>query len=103
MANVGVPFRISWDASVGPDVAGYHVYYGPTSGVYTGSGSPLDVGNVTTYLLTVNVAGETFIAVKTYNSTATESDTYSNEIEMDVYRPVAARQASLGIFRTSYR
>jgi hypothetical protein len=103
MAFVDVPFSITWDASVGPDVVGYHVYYGPASGSYTGSGSPIDVGNVTTYLLTSSVAGQDFIAVKTYNSAAVESTSYSNEIEMDVYTPVAARQASRGIYRVAHR
>ena len=102
MAFVGVPFRISWDANTEPDLAGYKVYFGPRSGVYTGAGSPIDVGNVTTYLLTVNTAGQTFIVVTAYNATAQES-TASNEIEMDVYVPLARGQASRGVFRMPYR
>jgi hypothetical protein len=103
VAFVGLPFSITWAASTSTDVSGYHVYYGPTSGSYTGSGSPIDVGNVTTYLLTSNVAGQDFIALKTYDSFAVESTNYSNEIEMDVYTQIAARQASRGIYRVAYR
>lgn len=102
MAFVNVPFRVSWNANTEPDLAGYKVYFGPRSGVYTGSGSPTDVGNVVTYLLTISVAGQCFIAVTAYNTTAQESG-FSNEIVMDVYTPLPASQGQRGIYRMAHR
>src|SRR5262245_32312270 len=37
---------LAWDAVSTPDVRGYRLYYGQTSGTYT---SPIDVGPLTTY------------------------------------------------------
>ena len=59
---------ICWDPSAGPDVAGYVVYWGTQSGVYTTS---LDVGNQTQQLITGLADGTTYyFVVRAYNSAA---------------------------------
>src|SRR5688572_17572125 len=55
----------AWSASSGPDVAGYIIEYGTEPNVYTQS---IDVGNVTTYPLTVNIGQTYYFVVKAYNS-----------------------------------
>ena len=70
--------KLAWDASTGPDVGGYKVYYGTATRSYV---APIDVGNITTYPLTGLTEGMTyFVAVKTYDKAIppNESD-YSNE------------------------
>ncbi len=69
--------QIAWDPNTESDLAGYKVYYGTSSRNY---GSPIDVGNVTTYAITNLVAGQVYyIAVTAYNTANYESD-YSNEV-----------------------
>lgn len=45
----GGSLNLSWNANSEPDLDGYKVYYGMSSGDY---GDPIDVGNVTAYQLT---------------------------------------------------
>lgn len=53
-------------------VAGYKVYYGTESGVYT---TAIDVGNVTTYTVTGLPLGNTyFFAITAYDASRVESD-----------------------------
>jgi hypothetical protein len=67
---------LGWDASSG-NVAGYRLYYGPTSGVYTNS---IDVGNTTSNKVSGLANGSTyFFAVTAYTIAGVESP-YSNEI-----------------------
>jgi hypothetical protein len=68
-------FLIEWDAS--PGATGYKVYFGNAPGVYNGPGSPIDVGNVLQYLLTVGF-GIWYVAVTAYNGEGESG--YSNEI-----------------------
>ena len=56
-------------------VAGYKVYYGTVSRVY---GSPINVGNVTTYTFDLSPAQRYFIAVTAYNQFGESG--YSNEL-----------------------
>ena len=72
--------RLAWDPNTESDLAGYKVYYGTGSRIY---GSPINVGNVTTYTLTNLTLGQTyFIAVTAYNASNNESG-YSNEVSGD--------------------
>jgi hypothetical protein len=58
------------------DLAGYKIYYGPSSGNYITS---LDVGNSTSYILNNLTTGTYYIAITSYNTAGIES-TFSNEV-----------------------
>jgi Bacterial Ig domain/Fibronectin type III domain len=77
---------LAWDANTETNLAGYKVYYGPASGLYTNT---VDVGNITTNRVTGLVEGVTYyFAVTAYNSSGQESD-YSAEIS---YRAALTNQ-----------
>src|SRR5262245_24484518 len=70
--------NIAWDPVSDPDLSGYRVYYGSASRTYAQS---VDVGNVTSTTISGLADCTTwFLAVKAYNSSGTESTTYSNEV-----------------------
>ena len=78
---------LAWNPVSDTDVAGYRVYYGTASAVYTQS---VDVGNLTQ----ATVSGLTnctnyFFAAKAYDTSGNESTSYSNEIQ-GWSRPVVA-------------
>ena len=76
---------LAWDQNSEPDVIGYKVHYGQTSGSYT---QTLDVGNATNATLSSLVEGQTYyFAVSAYDTSALES-ALSNEIQFTV--PVLA-------------
>jgi hypothetical protein len=83
-AVLAVEIKLAWDPPTTngdgtplTDLAGYKVYYGTTSGTY---GSPINVGNVTTYTLAGLTPGQSyFIVVTAYDSSDNESG-YSNEV-----------------------
>jgi len=63
-------------------VAGYNVYVGTASGVY---GPPINVGNVTSYVVNNLVRGNTYYYVVTgYNTSGIESPP-SNEVSKSIY------------------
>ncbi len=81
--NTTGPLTISWDAPTQntdgspASIAGYKIYYGISSGLYTGA---LDVGNVTSYTVDLSIApGTYYIAVTAYDASGNESD-FSNEV-----------------------
>lgn len=64
--------RLAWNPSIGPNVAGYHLYYGQVSG---GPTNVIDVGNVSTNTVSGLQETTTYsFFVKAYNSAGTESD-----------------------------
>jgi hypothetical protein len=68
---------LAWDANVEPDLAGYKIHYGESSGNYT---TIVDVKNVTEVKLDGFTNGKTYYFVATaYDENKNES-TYSNEI-----------------------
>lgn len=73
---------LAWDPNPEPDLAGYKLHYGGTSGDYN---RVVNVGNVTTYTLEVPNGGY-FMAVTAYNAAGLES-LPSNEIYVDVAAP----------------
>ncbi|MGA7213039.1 MAG: fibronectin type III domain-containing protein, partial [Terrimicrobiaceae bacterium] len=75
---------LTWNASSGPDVAGYNLRYGTTSG---NPGQPIDVGNTTTRTVS-NLSDATtyFFTVTAYNSSRVESQP-SNEISYTTPAP----------------
>lgn len=100
----GAQIKLAWDPNTEPDLVGYGVYYGTASRTY---GTPIDVGNVTTYTLTGLTSGQTyFIAVSAYN-TLSESN-YSDEVSGTVNDPETVSSPGLlsgqtsGITGTSY-
>ena len=75
--DFGGTIKLAWDSNTAPDVAGYKIYYGTASGTYDHA---IDVGNVTTYMLTGLMQGQTYFIVTTaYNTSGNESG-YSNEV-----------------------
>jgi hypothetical protein len=74
--------KIAWDANTELDLAGYKVYYVTASGYYGGFGTPIDVGNVTTYTITGLTQGQTFyIAVTAYDNAIPANESgYSYEV-----------------------
>ena len=73
---------LSWAPSTSTNLAGYKVYIGTASGVYSSS---LTVGNTTTYTVSNLGVGHTYyFAVAAYNTSGSES-TFSNEVSKSIY------------------
>jgi hypothetical protein len=76
--------ELGWDPNSDPDLAGYRLYSGTTSGVYT---QQIEVGNATTTLVSNLIDGTTyFFAITAYNTSSVESP-QSNEISYTVPSP----------------
>jgi hypothetical protein len=85
-ANGGNSANLTWNAIADPDLAGYRVYYGTTSGTYLQPrGQGVDVpatvaANVTNFTVMGLASGTTyFFAITAYGNTQFESD-FSNEV-----------------------
>ena len=61
---------VTWSPNSEADLAGYKVYVGTTSGVYT---RVLDAGNATSYAMTLPKGVTYFFAVTAYDSAGNES------------------------------
>jgi len=73
---------LSWAPNTDSDLAGYKVYMGTTSGLY---GTPVDVGNVTTYTAGNLTAGTTYyFSVTAYDQSRNES-IHSGEVSKSIY------------------
>ena len=88
-ASVGVTVSnsgqvtLAWNASTGPDLSGYKVHIGTSSGMYTVS--VVDVGNLTTCTLTDLQSGTVYyFAVTAYDSSGDESG-FSNEVSTTIH------------------
>jgi len=68
---------LAWDPNTEPDLAGYKIYYGASSGTYTAN---VDVGNVTTYTVTGLTPGVTYYFVATAHDNFGNESGYSNEV-----------------------
>jgi hypothetical protein len=69
-ATSSVP--LNWNPNTDPSIAGYNVYYGSSSGVYT---NVINVGNSTNTVVDGLVEGQTYyFAVTAYTFDALESD-----------------------------
>ena len=72
---------LAWDPSPGSDIAGYNIYYGPHTQVYTNT---TPVGNVTNATIGGLLLGATyFFAATAVNTSGLESD-FSNEVSYTV-------------------
>jgi chitinase len=73
--------NLEWDPNAEPDLAGYRIHWGSTSGSYTFS---MDVGNNTTCTITDLEEGQTYyFAATAYDSADDESD-FSSEVSYTV-------------------
>ena len=73
---------LTWGPNTDTDLAGYKVYVGTSSRVY---GSPINVGNLTSYAITNLGVGSTYyFAVTAYDSSGNESG-FSNEVSKSIY------------------
>jgi hypothetical protein len=73
---------LTWSPVTSTNLAGYKVYFGMASGRY---GSPVDVGNVTSYVLNNLTLGNTYyFTVTSYNGSGVES-AFSNEVSKSIY------------------
>ena len=70
------PMTVEWDANSEADLAGYVVYYGTASGVYTVN---IDVGNRTSWQINLVDGQSYYFAVKAYDSEGLYS-VFSNEV-----------------------
>jgi len=68
------------DGSLLPDLAGYRIYYGSYEGYYVNS---IDVGNVTSYIITNLSPGTYHFVVTAYTSAGYES-AFSNDASKTV-------------------
>ncbi|HEX9757356.1 MAG TPA: fibronectin type III domain-containing protein [Nitrospiria bacterium] len=96
IANAGEA-TLSWNSNNEPDLAGYKVYYGTSSGQY---GTPSDVGTQTTHTLSGIPAGEYFFAVTAYDTSGNQSG-FSQEVSKTILdgggsQPVANSGTSAG-------
>ena len=71
-----IPVTATWNANPEPDIAGYKLSYGTSSGNYT---TTVDVGNVTSYSLPL-VTGQTYYFVVQAYNTAGLVSAYSSEM-----------------------
>jgi hypothetical protein len=77
IAALWISVTLAWDPNVEPDIAGYKLHYGWSSGVYE---ITVDVGSVTTYQLTGLECNDLYrIAATAYDTYDNESD-FSNEV-----------------------
>lgn len=73
---------LSWVSNTDSDLAGYKVYMGTSSGLY---GTPVDVGNVTTYTAGNLSPGTTYyFSVTAYDQSKNES-VHSSEVSKSIY------------------
>ena len=77
-----MPPTMNVDGSPLLDLAGYNVYFGSLSGVYTDFRA-LDNPGLVTYMLDLPGSGSWHIAITAYDSAGNESD-FSNEVVVDV-------------------
>ena len=90
---------LAWDANTTSDLGGYKLYYGPTSGNYTGN---VNVGNQTSYTLTALTAGQTYyFAVKAYDRLRQNESAFSNAVQATIPITTAAPVANFAASPTS--
>jgi VCBS repeat-containing protein len=90
-AAYGRDVTLAWSPNSEPDLAGYKLYYGTESGIYSQTN---DVGNVTEYTVTGLDAGRSyFFALSAYDTEGLES-VPSSEVVLDVTAPTVPTDLS---------
>lgn len=85
--EAGQNIMLTWNPSTNTDVAGYNIYYGTQSQVYTNT---IPVGNVTNVVITNLTPGAIYyFSAKSYDGSADES-VFSDETTFTVPLPVVA-------------
>ena len=90
--------NFAWNANTEADLAGYKLYAGTATGVYTDPNSPKDMGNVTSGSYTLDDMANSatyFFSLTAYNTTNLESD-FSNEVSQAFVLGLSANR-SLGV------
>lgn len=83
--------NFAWNANTEQDIAGYKIYAGTATGTYDMTGSPRDVGNVTSGYFVVKTYGQPlYFALTAYNTSQQESG-FSAEIVQTFTTPVMLR------------
>jgi len=72
---------VIWSANTEADLRGYKVHIGTASGVYT---KVIDVGNKTSYMITLPKGVTYYFAVTAYDTSGNES-TYSSELSRSIF------------------
>lgn len=76
---------LTWQANREPDLAGYKIYVGTSSGSYGYAGSPFVTGDSTAYILNTLPKGQTyFFAISAYDLSGNESS-LSSEVSKTLY------------------
>jgi len=76
---------LSWTLGAEPDLAGYKVFVGTSSGLYSYSGSPFVIGRVNSYTVSNLPKGSTyFFAVAAYDN-AGNTSALSAEVSKSLY------------------
>jgi IPT/TIG domain len=75
---------LAWNPNPETNIAGYRVAYGTQTGVY---GQPIDVGNVTSWNVSVPAPGQYFFVVQAYDTDG-QFSVYSSEKAYTVTTPV---------------
>jgi hypothetical protein len=102
MAEPLGPLLLSWLPNTDADLAGYKLYMGRASGSYGAPGSPINVGNTTSYTVNITEGGFWYFAVTAYDTSANESG-FSDEIVVEFIIPIPTIVSKRNIFQVNYR
>lgn len=83
---------LTWDPSPDADIIGYKLYYGTASGQYPES---IDVGDTTSYTISVTTPGTHYFAVTAYKLGPHESG-FSNEVSKEMSGAASASPSGDG-------
>jgi hypothetical protein len=81
---LAIDVNLAWDPNNEIDLAGYKLYYGTAPRSY---GPPINVGNKTTYTLSVLTTGTYYLAVTAYSTSGKESG-FSAEVSKTLNPPL---------------
>ena len=80
--SIGTTATLTWNPNIDADLAGYKIHMGTSSGMY---GTPIVVGNVTSYAMNNLQIGKTYYFAITAYDTAGNESLYSAEVSKSIY------------------